>query len=425
MSIPLPPRRTRPAPSTKVFAARARSLTAARGLAFFVALLVLFASLSAEAKKKKAAKKHKPAATGSKSTKSDRGLPPPDESASDEDEEKPSSKKAAPEADESEEKKAPPPAPEPEDEPVKKPAKAAKAPPPAEGGGAGGIVPVALQVGLGGTALFRQLVWTQDMGALAPYSLTPGPEISGWLETYPAAFATDGFAANIGLYGHFNYGIGASSKTPAGQMLTTKYSDFMGGLKIRIPVGSFIPYVAAAYGLQSFKLDPPPMTMDRPNFTYGVIHLGAGARIYFTPEIDLDVNAGYLLVQIGKGTGEVGGPGYYPAATAYGIDAGLSLGFRITGMIGVRAGVDLRQIGMSLHWKMNDPSIKAGGAVDRYIGVWGGLEITLDGVGGGGGGESEAPPPKKPAKAKKAPPPDESEGGGGGGEKEETPSDVE
>jgi len=427
MSIPLPPRRTRPAPSTSLVSARARSLTAARGLAFFVALLVLLASLSAEAKKKKGGKKHKPPAAGSKSkSTSDRGLPPPDESASDEEDEKPASKKAAPEADEAEEKKAPPPAPEPEeDQPVKKPAKAAKAPPPEEGA-AGAVVLPALQLGLGGTAMFRNLVWTQDGGALAPYSLTPGPEVSVWAEAYPAAFATDGFAANIGLFGRFNYGIGASSKTPPpqNQTLTTKYQDFLAGLKIRIPVGSVVPYVAAAYGLQTFKLTPPPMAMDRPNFTYGVVHLGGGARIYFTPTIDLDVSAGYLLVQIGKAAGEVGGPGYYPAATAYGVDAGASLGFRITGIIGIRAGVDLRQIGMSLHWKMNDPSIKAGGAVDRYIGVWGGLEIVLDGVGAGGGGESEAPPPKKPAKAKKAPPPDESEGGGGG-EKEETPSDVE
>jgi hypothetical protein len=441
MSISLPPRRTRPAPSTstasgtltgfpnphaKVVAARARSLTAARGLAFFVALLVLLASLPAEAKKKKGAKKHKPAATGAKSTKSDRGLPPPDESASDEEDEKPASKKAAPEADESEEKKAPPPAPEPEDQPVKKPAKAAKAAPSEGGAGAGAVLPVALQIGLGGKALFRNLVWTQDMGALAPYSLTPGPEVSGWLETYPAAFATDGFAANIGLYGSFNYGIGASSKTPAGQMLTTKYHDFMGGLKVRIPVGSFIPYVAAAYGLQTFHLDPPSMAMDRPNFTYGLVHLGGGARIYFTPEIDLDVNAGYLLVNIGKAAGEVGATGYYPGATAYGVDAGLSLGFRITGMIGVRAGVDFRQIGLSLHWRMQaDNGIMAGGAVDRYIGLWGGLEVTFDGLGGGGGGESEAPASKKPAKAKKAPAPDSESEGSEKSEKEEAPSDVE
>jgi len=40
-----------PAPHAKVVSARARSLTAARGLAFFVALLVMLASLSAEAKK--------------------------------------------------------------------------------------------------------------------------------------------------------------------------------------------------------------------------------------------------------------------------------------------------------------------------------------------------------------------------------------
>ena len=55
------------------------------------------------------------------------------------------------------------------------------------------------------------------MGALAPYSLSPGPEVGVWLEVYPAAFATDGFAANIGLFGRFNYGFGAQSKLPLGR----------------------------------------------------------------------------------------------------------------------------------------------------------------------------------------------------------------
>ena len=50
------------------------------------------------------------------------------------------------------------------------------------------------------------------MGALAPYSLSPGPEASAWLEAYPAAFATDGFAANIGLFGSFDYGIRRRSR---------------------------------------------------------------------------------------------------------------------------------------------------------------------------------------------------------------------
>ena len=89
--------------------------------------------------------------------------------------------------------------------------------------------------------MFRTLAWNEDMGALAPYTLSPGPEVGAWLEAYPAAFATDGFAANIGLYGSFNYGIGAQSKLPSGMMLTTKYQDFLAGVKVRIPVGMIIP----------------------------------------------------------------------------------------------------------------------------------------------------------------------------------------
>ena len=108
--------------------------------------------------------------------------------------------------------------------------------------------------------MFRTLRWNEDMGALAPYTLSPGPEVGAWLEAYPAAFATDGFAANIGLFGSFNYGIGAQSKLPSGTMLTTKYQDFLAGVKVRIPLGMIIPYVAGAYGMQKFHLEPadPP-----------------------------------------------------------------------------------------------------------------------------------------------------------------------
>ena len=67
----------------------------------------------------------------------------------------------------------------------------------------------------------------------------------------------------------------------------------------------------------------------------------------------------------------------------------------------------------------------AGGATDRYITAWGGIEILLDGVGGGGGEAAEAAPAKKaPAKAKKAPASDE-EPAGDSDNKEEKASDVE
>src|SRR6185503_7244283 len=46
---------------------------------------------------------------------------------------------------------------------------------------------------------------------LGPYKLTPGPETALWFEFYPAAFGTSGFAANVGLFGRFDYGFGAAT----------------------------------------------------------------------------------------------------------------------------------------------------------------------------------------------------------------------
>src|SRR4051812_14576022 len=200
-----------------------RRSSAVRALAFMVALLfVLCSSLSAEAKKKKAkGKKGKTPSSSSKSTK-EKEAAPADES---EDEaggdEKASSKKAP--ADEDEEKaaaKPAAPAPEGEGEGAP-PRKSPKPAPAAEGEGTpGGLA--ALRFGVGGKALFRNLTWNADMNALAPYTLSPGPEIGAWLEAYPAAFATDGFAANIGVYGGFRFRHRAGGKVCGGEGKMTR-----------------------------------------------------------------------------------------------------------------------------------------------------------------------------------------------------------
>ena len=67
-----------------------------------------------------------------------------------------------------------------------------------------------------------------------------------------------------------------------------------------------IPYVAGAYGMQKFHLEPADAT--RPNFNYAFIRAGAGARVQFTPAIDLDLGGGYLFVtDLGTQAGEVAG----------------------------------------------------------------------------------------------------------------------
>jgi len=376
-----------------------RGSTPARALAFVVALLVLLVSLSAEAKKKKpAAKKHKTPAAKSKG-KGKEALPA--EPAVESDEASSDEKPAA----EDEPKSKPTPAPEPEEDAPKAPPKAAKAPPPKESDAESGGGLVAFRFGIGGRALFRTVDWTGDMDMLAPYSLKPGPQLGLWLEAFPAAFATDGFAGNIGVFGHFNLGFGASSKDPAGTTLTTKYQDFLAGLKVRVPFGGFQPYVAVGYGAQKFSLETAAPT--RPNFSYGLVFIGAGARIQVTDAFDVDLAGGYLHV-LGTGTGTGEFKQLYPRATAVGFDASLSAGFRVASMIGIRAGVDFRQFGLATNFRTGDAGIPAVGGVDRNITIWGGVELVFDGLGGGGGSDEEAPAKKPPAKAKK-PPRDEAE----------------
>ena len=127
-----------------------------------------------------------------------------------------------------------------------------------------------------------------------------------------------------------------------------------------------------------------------------------------------------IVTSLGSQTGEI--QALYPNAKANGVDVNLSLGFRVTSLIGIRVGADFRQYGLSLHWNTGQPGIMAGGATDCYISAWGGLEIVLDGLGSRGGGEdAEAAPAKKPAPKKKAAPADDEPGA----DTNEKPSDVE
>jgi hypothetical protein len=123
--------------------------------------------------------------------------------------------------------------------------------------------------------------------------------------------------------------------------------------------------------------------------------------------VDIEVGAGFLIVNnLGTQPGEVKSATFFPRATAAGIDAGLSIGVRFSRLIGVRVGGDFRQYGMTSGFQAGDTTPRAGGAADRYITAWGGVEILLDGAGGGpaGGGEEEAAPATKKAPAKKAAP---------------------
>ena len=282
---------------------------------------------------------------------------------------------------------------------AKKPAKAVKSVDTVEAQASeepsGGTAASALEFGLGAKALFRNLTWTSDARAanLGPYSLTPGPETGAWFEFYPAAFGTSGFAANVGLFGKFDYGFGVATTLANGNNVATKFRDFQAGVKVRIPFGEFVPNISVAYGQQVFEVAQQGNAFDLPQLAYQFVRPSLGARYYFTPTVALDGAVGYLLVlDPGSSANHVRASNFFPDATSFGFDVSASVVFRVSGAIGVRGGADLRQYILNMNDK-TAPTV--GGAVDRYVTAWAGIEVVLDGQGAAAGGDDE---PAKPSK---------------------------
>ncbi|MES1208085.1 MAG: hypothetical protein ABUS79_19295 [Pseudomonadota bacterium] len=258
--------------------------------------------------------------------------------------------------------------------------------------------PPALRAGIGFGAVYRRLTWIgAHSSALSDYSMSPGPQLGGWLEIFPGALVNRSLGANVGAIVSFNRGFGISSKSAAGDTSTVIFEDFVLGLKMRFPLGFFIPHVSAAYAGQVFLFTPRLAPV--PSVFYAFARVAVGARVQIANAIDAEVEAAYLaVVDSGEQSGYVGAPEYLQGLSTYGLEAGGSIGVRVTGVFGLRAGVDFRRYAL-------DPShatgmLMADKATDQYLTVWGGVEIVLDGASGIGSAakpRSENRPPAPPA----------------------------
>lgn len=240
--------------------------------------------------------------------------------------------------------------------------------------------PPALRGGIGLGAVYRTLTWTGGRpSGLADYSMPHGPELGGWLEVYPGAFIDRGLGANIGAILSFNRGFGISSTSGNGTKADAIFEDFLLGLKMRFPLGMFTPHVSAAYGGRVFLFSP--RIPEVPSVFYAFVRLAAGARVQLGNAVDVEAEAAYLaVVDSGKQAGYIGAPEYFPGLGNYGLEAGGSIGVRLTGVFGLRAGVDFRQFALDLAQATG--MLKGNQATDRYLTIWGGVEVVLDGAGG-------------------------------------------
>ncbi len=238
--------------------------------------------------------------------------------------------------------------------------------------------PPALRAGIGFGAVYRRLTWAgAHSPALSDYAMSPGSELGGWLEVYPGALVDRGLASNLGAMVSFNRGFGVSSKSAAGDVSSVIFEDFLLGLQMRFPLGFFTPQVSAAYGGQVFLFTPRLAPV--PSVFYAFARLAVGARAQIANAIDAQIEAAYLAVlDSGKQAGYLGAPEYLQGLSTYGLEAGGSIGVRVTGVFGVRAGVDFRQYALDASHATG--MLMADKAADRYLTIWGGAEIVLDGA---------------------------------------------
>ena len=290
----------------------------------------------------------------------------------------------------------PPPAPEPVAEEVEEDVPE-ETPPPAEepedeDSGRPSPLDASLGVGIYGRA-FRYTDTVAQLGKpgaepLVDYNLDAAPMPFVNLHWYPAAHFTGGWLAHIGINGGYGQGIATSVAYNDGATDYTysqSHNLYYAGLRGRIPVGFATFGLNANYSGHSFSLknkesgaaDGSFPDAVFPNVSYSMIEMGADAEVRIGRVI-LGAHGSDLLV---LDSGDIGSAAWFPNNSTAGVHFGGHVGFEISSMFDILAGVDIRAYGMNFNPipAGTDDSRVAGGATDRYLTAFGALRFRLPG----------------------------------------------
>ena len=207
---------------------------------------------------------------------------------------------------------------------------------------------------------------------------------------YPAAHFTDKWFAHPGISGGYQMVLGVNPTTvlrsPDGtQSETVQLSQsqnlWFAGLEGRIPVGS-LPLrflVTARYSQHTFELSGDDQALDdagelvpapaaSPDFLYQSIEMGGDVE-WRPAQLILGGHARYVQV---LNAGGVQDADWFPNTSALAVDLGVRAGWAISPVFDLLVGFDSRMYGMDFNPipDTQPPERIAGGATDRYLGVW-------------------------------------------------------
>jgi hypothetical protein len=217
-----------------------------------------------------------------------------------------------------------------------------------------------LRIGVTG----RRLSWTDDLfGALRPYRLAGAPLARLDLVVHPLPW---GLLRHLGVEASLGQALAVESIDAAGQAYGTRSRSLYGGLRGRVPLGdAHALALALGMGWDGFGVDHPEV----PSVGYLYGRAGAALQLHLVEAFGLGLGAGYRLP---LSLGELGEGGWFPRATAGGVDARAELSWGILGQAYLVVGGGWERWFLDLRPEPGDPRV-AGGAVDERWSVFAGL----------------------------------------------------
>jgi outer membrane biosynthesis protein TonB len=237
------------------------------------------------------------------------------------------------------------------------------------GGGDGASPHTAIRLGVGVGGFNRSFSWA---GNPSPSLATANQPFSGDISVdaswYPGAHFTKNFLGNLGAYFTGDFGVGMVSRVQDSRFAHSASRLRFGGL-VRLPVGDrFTPYAHVGYARQELTtslnaVNDGSARPNIPNVLFNGFRVGVGLRLRIVGTFEIDALGGFQTV---AGKGELGTQRYFPAATAFAVDAGGGLSIEIASHLRLRGGVDWQRYFITLN-PADDATFFAQTAADQYI----------------------------------------------------------
>ncbi|MBK7863096.1 MAG: hypothetical protein IPJ65_31700 [Archangiaceae bacterium] len=223
--------------------------------------------------------------------------------------------------------------------------------------------PTALRFGAGIKVFNRRFGYTDDIfDALSTYYLPGGPAIALELDVFPAAFVTNGFAANVGVLGQFDYAVGIASRAADGTRYGTTAFNVRAALAVRLPVSiltvtPFFGFSRQAYSIAASNGAKPNI----PSVGYTALRPGILLKLALFGPVGFQAHfAGDLLLA----KGEIAS--YFPRASANGLDTGGAFTVTLLDRLELKLGGEYQRYWYSMNPMVGDMNV-AGGALDVYV----------------------------------------------------------